>query len=147
MKIFDFFQKGNTSQFPALAQSPIKNHYFFRTTQWDWLDEKSIQVFDNHAPRIVKLDGWLQLIYLEANGQQTISEFLSKMAGMYHEKEPMPANLDEMILSHVKALTEDRLMQTSSGKSTLPYYFDLPKSQQDKDYALKLMKVDGFIGQ
>ena len=140
-----FNKKEKLQSFASLRTSKVKDKYFYRVTQWDWLNEQSIKVMDNHSPRIIKMDGWLQLVYLEANGKQTVTEFVLKMASMYNEKEKMPENLDAMILEHLQSLQSDKLIDFSSRKSSLPYYIDLPKSQQDEAYALKLMKVDGFV--
>ncbi len=125
--------------------SEFKDKYFVRLAQWDWLNTDMIQVTDNHAPRMITMDPWPQLIYLEADGQKTVSEFVYNMASKYSMSQTIPKDLDSTIIKSLNSLINDRLIKLSDEKSKLPYYLDLPKSKQDLNQARKSMIDDGLI--
>lgn len=91
------------------------------------------------------MDPWPQLIYLEADGQKTVSEFVYDMASKYGKKQPIPEQLDSTIIQMINSLLDDKLIELSTESRKLPYYIDLPQSKQDLNKANKLMKEDGFI--
>ena len=145
--MFGLFKKKEREvpPFNELRSSEIKDKYFIRLAQWDWLDENMIHVTDNHAPRMITMDPWPQLIYLEADGQKTIHEFVYDMVSKYGRKQPIPADLDSTILQMIDSLMEDRLINLSPESQKLPYYIDLPKGKQDLKKARQLMIKDDFI--
>ena len=65
--MFRFFKKKKElPPFNDLSNSPLKDKYFIRTSRWDWLDDTMIHVVDNNTPRMITMDPWPQLIFLEA---------------------------------------------------------------------------------
>ncbi|MTI19413.1 hypothetical protein E1176_00105 [Fulvivirga sp. RKSG066] len=91
------------------------------------------------------MDPWPQLIYLEANGQSTIYEFVYQMAAKYGRGQEIPNELDITILDMINSLMNDRLIELIDSKKELPYYLDKPIAEQDKEKAHQLMVKDGFI--
>ncbi|TPE44096.1 hypothetical protein [Pontibacter mangrovi] len=145
--MFDFFKKKERElpPFNELKNSEIKDMYFVRLARWDWLNQDMIHVVDNNAPRMITMDPWPQLIYLEADGQKTVSEFVYDMASKYGKEQPIPDELDSTIIQMIKSLLDDKLIELSTKIRKLPYYIDLPQSKQDLNKANKLMIEDGFI--
>ncbi|MBD1397168.1 hypothetical protein H9Q13_08335 [Pontibacter sp. JH31] len=145
--MFGLFKKKERElpPFNELKNSGIKDVYFVRLARWDWLNQDMIHVVDNNAPRMITMDPWPQLIYLEADGQKTVSEFVYDMASKYGKKQPIPEELDSTIIQMINSLINDKLIELSTESRKLPYYIDLPQSKQDLNKANKLMIEDGFI--
>ncbi|MEP5255485.1 hypothetical protein [Winogradskyella rapida] len=123
-------QKKEIPSFEILQNSEFKDKYFSRLSPWDWMDNKMIHVFDKNSPRVVTMDPWPQLIYLEATGQITVSEFVYKMASSYNRKTPIPKELDTTIISVLNDLIEDNLIELTLEKQNLTNDIQYPKSEQ-----------------
>lgn len=131
--------------FQYLESYPNKDKYFVRTLQWDWLDDKMIHLFDNKAPRMITMDEWPQQIYLDADGQKTINDYVLWMANQF-KRGQIPEALDKNMIGVIENLIEDgEMIQLKNEKTALPYYLDSPKSKQDVDKAYELMIRDGYI--
>ncbi len=145
--MFGIFKKKlkQLPNFEYLSNYPKKEKYFVRTLQWDWLNEKMIHLFDNKSPRVITMDEWPQQIYLDADGQKTIAEYILWMANQFG-REQVPNSLDEDMIRMIEDLIEDgEMIRLEDKKSILPYYLDNPKSKQDIDKAYELMVNDGYI--
>lgn len=116
--------------FETLQRVTIKDKYFVRLAQWDWLNDEMIHVFDNHVPRIITMDPWPQIIYLEADGKKTISEFVYQMADQYGKNEIIPAELDVMILDLIQDHINENLVDLVDVPRELPKHLALPKREQ-----------------
>ena len=145
--MFGLFKKKERElpPFNELVNSDIKDMYFVRLARWDWLNQDMIHVVENNGPRMITMDPWPQLIYLEADGQKTVTEFVYDMASKYGKKQPIPKELDATIIKLIKSLSDDKLIELSAESRKLPYYIDLPQSQQDLNKANRMMIEDGFI--
>lgn len=123
----------------------MKDQYFARTLQWNWLDDKMIHLFDHREGRMVTMDEWPQLVYLDADGQRTVDEYIHYMADQY-ESGNIPEELDKAIIDVIQSLIDDGgLVALSDQKITLKYYIDQPKSEQDIDKAYEMMIADGYL--
>ncbi len=91
------------------------------------------------------MDPWLQTIFLAANGQITITEFTNSMATKYGSKSSIPDGLDRTILGEIQKLVDLKIVELLDESQVLPYYIELPQSDQDRDNAKRLMIADGFI--
>lgn len=131
--------------FNELKNSDIKEKCFFRLAQWDWLDKDMIHVKDNHRSRMITMDPWPRLIFLEAEGQKTVHDFFYQMVSQYRRDEPVPDDLDVEVLEIIESLINERLIGLCNEKKKLPYYLELPVSRQDLKKAKKIMLRDGFI--
>jgi hypothetical protein len=132
-------------KFEYLESYPDKNLFFIRTMQWDWLNEKMIHLFDNKSPRVITMDEWPQQIYLDANGQKTISEYILWLANQFDQGQ-VPEDLDQEIILMIENLIKDgEIIKLIEEKTTLPYYLNAPKSEQDINKAYELMIKDGYI--
>lgn len=131
--MFNFFKKKPRvfPPFNKLKQSPIKYKYFIRISQWDWLNQNMIHVFDSKSARMITMDPWPQIIFLESDGQKTISEFVHSMASNYSRKEGIPEELDDTILSTIDSLMKEGLIELIDAPKKLPYQIELPIQSQD----------------
>ncbi|MFZ6053047.1 hypothetical protein [Halocola ammonii] len=145
--MFDIFKRKSKElpPFNELENSELKDKFFMRLLQWDWIDRDTIHVIDNNAPRMITMDPWPQLVYLGATGQQTITEFVYEMAGKYGKSQTIPENLDLTVLDTIDRLLNENLVRLSNERKALPYYINLPRSKQDKEKAEKLMIIDNYI--
>ena len=145
--MFSLFKKKRIElpEFEELKTSKIRDSYFIRRATWDWLDRETINVVDPNAPRVLTLDPWLQTIFLAANGQITITEFTNSMATKYGSKSSIPDGLDRTILGEIQKLVDLKIVELLDESQFLPYYIELPQSDQERDKAKRLMIADGFI--
>lgn len=121
--MFSFFKKQKyLPAFPELESYVHKDKYFMRIASWGWLNDKMIFVTDPHGPRMLTFDPWLQLIFLEAGGDKTVSEFVYDMAGKYSG--PVPANLVQTVIEELDKLLGYRVVQlTDSPQKPSPEHF------------------------
>lgn len=147
--MFGFFKKKKNElpPFDYVENSSMKDKYFCRTLQWDFLTEEMIHVFDHRGTklRMITMDPWPQQVYLDADGQKTVKNYILEMANLY-APQPIPEQLDKEIIGVIEDLIKDGdLVELKDFKTNLPYYVDAPKSQQDSDKAYELMIKDGYI--
>lgn len=94
---------------------------------------------------MIAMDEWPQQIYLDADGQKTIAEYVVWMAKQYGNGQ-IPPTLDKDMIQQMEGLVKDgELIQLKDAKTPLPYYLDRPKSEQDKNKAFKMMLKDGYL--
>ena len=122
-------RKKEIPDFDFLLNSELRDKYFSRLSPWDWMDDKMIHVFDINAPRVITMDPWPQLIYLGANGQITVSEFIHEMALSYDRRTPIPKELDVTVLTILTDLVDDKLIELTAEKRILSPDLEQPKSK------------------
>lgn len=93
-------KKRQMPPFNDLNNSPLRGKYFIRLAPWDWLNQEMIHVFDLNSPRVITLDPWVQLVYLEADGQKTVPEFVYQIASGYGRNEVIPHEIRQT--SHLR---------------------------------------------
>lgn len=91
---------------------------------WYWISNDMITIVDNHAPRMITLDPWPQMIFLDATGKLTISEYVDFVA--YKYKKNIPIDLDTIILSMINLLLEDKVICLSEVLREPDPYHRLP---------------------
>lgn len=102
-----------------LDQYAKKDHYFYRHMSWGWLNQEQIFLIDPNNPRIITMDPWPQIIFLNADGSKTIKEFIEWLAGEYRGK--VPDTLVGDILDLMENLsTEDKTIELAPIKKQLP---------------------------
>ena len=124
-----FHKKKPARTFELLHDSPIKERYFIRTAQWDWLDHEHIAVVDPNSPRMLTMDPWPQWIFLDATGQSMIKEYVYEWNDKY--KGALPAQLDKTILDTIQQLADYGIIQLATTPQTLDSRFELPLSAQE----------------
>lgn len=113
---FNFFKSSRPviPDFGTLKKSPLKDLYFYRTAKWHWINKDMITIIDSHAPRMITLDPWPQLVFLGASGKLTISEYVHLMARKYDKL--IPPNLDTTVLSMIDLLLKDQVICLSGAQ-------------------------------
>jgi hypothetical protein len=131
--MFDLIKKYFSNErpyFDSLKAYAKKNKYFYRVAQWDWLTKTQIHIYDPHGPRLITLDIWPQLVFLDAKGQLTVAEYVNYMASQYKSK--IPPKLDETIIYQLDSLAKLRVIEYSDIQIALDNKFDLPTSSQKR---------------
>jgi hypothetical protein len=130
--MFNFFRKKSkraiTYSFAALQAYEHKYKYFYKVATWNVLGKGQIAVADPNAPRMITLDPWPQIVFLEADGKRTVAEFVNYMASEYDG--PPPDKLDETIIYQVNSLLEFRIIALSDTPVELNKLFNKPVSKQ-----------------
>jgi hypothetical protein len=121
--MFNFFRRAKKHpQFEALRGFAHKDAYFVRTAQWFPIDQGFISVFDPHQPRMFTMDPWPQIVFLEADGQRTVAEFIEYMARKYSGA--IPEELDKTIIEELLKLIDFKIVQFSAIKRRPDEQFD-----------------------
>jgi hypothetical protein len=115
-------------EFSSLKESPNKDKYFYRVATWTWHSEEEITIIDPNAPRVITLDPWPQLVFLDAKGKLTVTEYVYYMASRYSFK--IPENLDKEILFNLDTLFQEKLIAFSDTPVTLDASIENPKNQK-----------------
>jgi len=96
-----------------LEKSPIKDKYFARTKKWDWLTKDMIHVFDSKTHRVITMDPWPQIVYLDAVGDKTVKEYIFDFSKKY-SKNQIPEELADTILDMLSGLVdEEKIIELS----------------------------------
>ncbi len=111
-------------EFDHLKEFEFKDKYFYKTATWTIYDKGKICIIDPNSPRMITLDEWPQIIFLEAKGKLTVAEFVNYMASQYTSA--IPKRLDETIIQELTALFNERLIAYSDSAVTLDPAFDEP---------------------
>lgn len=127
--LLNFFKrKRNYPPFETLQDFDKKDWYFVRVAEWDWLDRDSITVTDPHNPRVLTLDPWPQLIFLNATGEKTIAQFVYYMADEYSDK--IPGALDKTVIGEIETLIEYSIIELSEIKKAIHPQYKLAGSKR-----------------
>lgn len=128
--MFDLFKKKRKQlpPFETLQSSQYRGKYFVRIAEWDWLDREQITVNDPHGPRVFTLDAWPQHVFIAANGQITVEEYVYFVAGKYSGE--VPSILDQTVINQINTLLEYRIIKVLDIKSRPDPRYELPLSQQ-----------------
>jgi len=130
-----FFKRKNTHtmRFLTLESSPLKDKYFIRTKPWDWLNKEQIYVASKieGKPTMITMEFWPQEIYLNADGQITVSELLQIAKKQYLDANMfIPDGLDSILISALESLVNElEIVEFRDVKTTLPSNIFLPISK------------------
>ncbi|OXB06175.1 hypothetical protein [Flavobacterium pectinovorum] len=110
--MFNFFRKQNEiPNFSIIKNYSKKDLYFSRSKKWDWLNDKQIFLADNDSYgkiKMVTLDFWSQEMFLDANGQKTMTEYLTILINQFQKnKMEIPTDLDTFMIETLESLNND----------------------------------------
>lgn len=125
---FKLYHKPTLPTFSALAAYGRKDLYFCRVARWNWLDNTRIVVKDPHAPRMITMDPWPQLIFLDALGNLTVAGYVDYMAHRY--KRNTPEKLDATIIDELEKLVQMKLVVFSEHRISIQPAHDQPYKHQ-----------------
>ena len=130
--MFNFFKRNKKyPSFEALKQYDKQYGYFIRTAQWDWLDKENIFVIDRSNPRVLTLDPWHQIIFIAADGQRTVTDYILYVAEKYTGE--IPGMLDATIINELNTLQEYGIITFVETKQRPELKYDLPTNRKDND--------------
>ncbi|EHQ30444.1 hypothetical protein [Mucilaginibacter paludis] len=134
--MFNKFLKGkhNVIVNEFLLTYSNKDKYFIRTKPWDWLSKKEIYVMSkiDGKPTMITMDFWAQEIFLDADGQITVSEMINVACNQYlKSKTPIPEKLDFVLIQELEhMITQLKIIEFRDQITQLPQNINLPISQQ-----------------
>jgi hypothetical protein len=102
-------------------------------------------VVDRNSPRVITMDPWPQLVFLAADGEQTVQQFVDRLGASYAGG--TPAGLSAQVEGIIAQLVQEGVLETTDRPSPLPYYLAISVSEQDPARAKSQMIADGFIPQ
>jgi len=110
--MFNFFRKQKEiPNFSIINSYQKKDLYFSRSKKWDWLNDKQIFLADNDSYgkiKMVTLDFWSQEMFLDANGQKTVTEYLTVLINQFQKnKMEIPTDLDAFMIETLESLNND----------------------------------------
>jgi hypothetical protein len=123
--MFNLFKKSGQKNIPLT----INHKYFIRVANWDWLNEDEIHIKVPNVARVLTVDPWPQLVFLEADGQRTVTEFIKYMAAQYENG--APEGLEETIIDQIQALLAEKVLELSDTPRKLDPKHEMPQSAQE----------------
>ncbi len=123
--MFNFFKKkGKYPDFRILNSFHRKNFYLLRNAEWASVDDENILVTDPATLGVYSFNQWPRAVFVSANGETTVEQFIYFMADQYPEK--IPNNLDHVIIFEIFELEKKGLILLSKEKQVPPKEFNLP---------------------
>lgn len=92
---------------------------------------------------MITMEKWHEIVFLAANGEQTVGEFVANMGAQYKSGPPM--GLEEQIHGIVSVLVGEGLIRLHDTATPLPPYFATDEFQQDTEVRAAQMRADGLI--
>ncbi len=110
--MFNFLKKkNNIPVFDFIESYSEKEQYFVRTKQWTWLNPEQISLLekdDDGKIKMTTMDYWSQEMFLDADGQKTISEYLNVLIKQFQDsKMKIPSDLDNFMVETLLSLKTD----------------------------------------
>lgn len=98
-------------EFKLIDEFVHRDKYPARIKSWDWLSETQIFIpnkDENGKVSMVTMDFWLQEIFLDSIGTQSVKEIFAKMIRQYLDsKMEVPKNLDEILIETLETLENE----------------------------------------
>lgn len=134
--MFNFFKRNKEiPSFNFIETYPKKDMYFSRNKKWNWLNGKKIFLADKDSDgktKMISLDYWFQEMFLDADGQKTISEYLKVLINQFQESNmKIPSDLDQFMIETLESLNVDlNAIKFTSFPGELDIEFDKPMSEK-----------------
>ncbi|MVO10437.1 hypothetical protein GOQ30_14780 [Flavobacterium sp. TP390] len=112
--MFSFFKNKNKHvipEFEFINTFSEKDFYFVRTKQWMWITKEEIALVHKDEKGSIKtttMDFWYQEMFLDADGEKTISEYLLLLIKQFQDsKMQIPDDLDQFMIETLLSLKND----------------------------------------
>ena len=102
-----FGKKVILPQLDYLSNYVNKDKFFVRIAPWDWLNKKEIYVASkiDDKPAMITMDFRPQEIFLDANGQITVTELINIACEQFIKSNiEIPKNVDEYLIDELEKL-------------------------------------------
>lgn len=116
MKLFSLFRPlKKIPPFLHLQQYSSRDLYFRRIASWDIGSNNEVIVIDPKQPRLLTLDPWPEMIFISADGQRTVAEYVLYAAEKYTGT--VPDLLDKTIIDEIENLLQYGIIQLTAIRS------------------------------
>ncbi|PXY46406.1 hypothetical protein [Flavobacterium hydrophilum] len=110
--MFNFFKnKKDLPEFDFINSYSNKEKYFVRVKKWNWLNPEQISLLEKDSDGKIKmttLEYWPQEMFLDADGQKTISEYFGILIKQFRDsKMEIPSDLDKFMVETLLSLKTD----------------------------------------
>ena len=110
--MFSFFKnRRELPEFDFIKSYPEKDKYFVRIKKWNWINSEQISLLEkdsNGKIKMTTMDYWYQEMFLDTDGQKTISEYLSVLIKQFQDsKMEIPTDLDSFMVETLLSLKTD----------------------------------------
>lgn len=124
----------------------MDDQYFSRAATWSRVKDRLLvhDSFSPKAPRMVTMEPWHEVVFMAADGQHTVDEFVRHMGSEYEGG--MPPGLREQIHGIINELAGEGIVRIHDQPKPLPPYFAEEYFQQPPDVRKAQMEADGLIG-
>lgn len=119
--------------------------YFSRSATWRQMGDHVMvhDSFSPKAPRVITMEPWHKTVFMAADGEHTIGQFLDEMGAQYEGG--TPAGLREQIHGLIAVLFGEGIIRLHSEAKPLPPYFATDAFKQDPQVIAAQMRADGLI--
>lgn len=119
--------------------------YFSRKACWHTMEGQLVvhDSFSEHAPRMITMEPWYAVVFMSADGEHTVGDFVIQMAAQYEAGEP--AGLREQIHEIMGTLIEEGIIRLHEEPEPLPTYFAEEYFEQDAEIRNQQMQADGLV--
>ncbi|MDF4202619.1 hypothetical protein PXD56_06625 [Maribacter sp. SA7] len=134
--MFNFFKKKIlVPEFEFIKSYPHKDKYFSRTKKWDWLNSEQINLFardDVGKVKMTTMDYWSQEMFLDADGQITIEEYLNVLIKQFQDSRmKIPTDLDEFMTETLWSLKTDlNAIEFTDSPTEVKSEYKIPMTQK-----------------
>ena len=136
--MFGFLRKHRSSG----VSTELDKKFFSRCACWERLDGHFV-IHDKHAPRLITLDPWPEIVFDAADGQHTFADLISKLAGEYRGRPP--ARLADQIRGVAVMLQKEGLIHIHDAPETIPPYYAEEYTAESPEKRIEEMRADGLI--
>ncbi|RSC92960.1 hypothetical protein [Tenacibaculum singaporense] len=113
MGIFKNIFRNNykTPEFDFIKSYEYKDKYFSRIKKWNWINSEQISLIErdeNGEIKMTTMEYWFQEMFLDADGQKTINDYLNVLVKQFQDsKMEIPNNLDKFMTETIWSLKTD----------------------------------------
>ncbi len=130
---------------PEKQRERLMQRYVSRVRRYDLVGKNVVLRESDGRQRVEKLDIWMEIIIIAADGQKRVRDILDFIVGEFGGE--APEELEAGMINLVEQLDVLHILETHARPRELPYYLKLPVSQQNRHRARALMIEDGFIAE
>jgi hypothetical protein len=123
----------------------MDDQYFSRAATWIRMDQRLVvhDSFSPSAPRMITMEPWHEVVFMSADGEHTVGEFVRHIGSQYEGG--MPPGLRDQIHGIINELAREGILRLHEQPKPLPQYFAEEYFQQPPDVCKAQMEADGLI--
>lgn len=127
----------------AVVRDVTDGAYFSRCTTWHWVDEK-ILVIDPNAPRVITMEPWAEIVFVAAQGETTVGNFVSNLENQFEGD--APAGLRSQTHEIIGALVHKGVVRLHNAPESLPPEYAAANATGLPEQMISGAKPDGAPG-